>query len=336
MNTTFPIFTEALFSTNGGVTPMVRLGPVHSNGFAPGFAPDVPPEEFADLICGEGGENIDRAAEQIKAAPPGRSAVFVGGWMFVKKPGHSDQLFRAYCAATYEALRRHAEVFAEEGAWPDFIIADAEPSEEDGGGITRAARLCRQMLFEAVGQTPPLFNADRTGFIGWQLFDADGAQADEYTKPFDPFTVKRKFLLPTKHACVHAYLLPESGPLAGHVPLTKQVDQIIAQAHGAARLGLEWAVLADGYLRYHGNAYASAGDGGWTDAAFRAEYTRMARGLREIQGFRGVWVFPTAGIGHPPMSDPSMAGKYPEHIITADLPMQMRDEAAIVEAWRGA
>ena len=329
MNTTFPIFTESQFVTNGGLTPMPRMGPMHANGFAPGFSPDVPPDQFADLVCGPNGENIERVREQLNAAPPGFRGLFVGGWMFVQKNTHSDSLFREYARATYEAWKRHVDA----GVVPDFIISDGEPDEQDGG-LTETARLVRQFLYEKVGDAPVLL-ANRTAFISWQIYDGAGQQKDEYTRPDDPFSVKRKFLLPSGHDCVHGYLLPEGGPYGGHVDLDTQVDQIIAQARGSALAEHDWVVLVDGFTHYHGSVYAVEGDRGLTDAKYRNAYTRMARTLRGKAGFRGVWIFPTAGRGQPPITDPNIVYPGPNVPTPADLTLQTEDEAAIVRAWRG-
>lgn len=330
----FPIFTESQFVTNGGLTPMPRVGPMHANGFAPGFSPDVPPDEFADLVCGPNGDNITRVIDQMRAAPAGHRSLFVGGWMFVQKPGHSEELFRQYCLATYDAMRRHAEAFARVGVWPDFIISDGEPDEVDGG-LTESARLVRQFLFEKVGANPAMFRQNTTAFVSWQIYDGKGTQADEYTLPGNPFSVKRKFLLPSGHDCVHGYLLPEGGPHASGVDLDTQVNQIIAQADGADLADHDWVVLVDGFTHYHGRVYAVEGDRGQTDTKYRAAYTRMARTLRGKAGFRGVWVFPTAGRGQPPITDPNVAYPGPNVPTPADLGLQTADEAGIVEAWRG-
>lgn len=331
-----PIFSQHQFATVPGITPMPFVGPQHPNGFTVGFSPDVPPEQFADLVCGPNGENIGRVVRQLSAAPPGLRALYVGGWMFVQRHGHSDALFRQYCEATYLIWQRHAAAFEAADVWPDFNISDGEPDEQDGG-LTETARLVRQFLYEKVGTVPALFRPRQTVFISWQIYDGHGRQADEYTKPDNPFSVKRKFLLPSGHACVHGYLLPEGGPFGGHVDLDTQVDQIINQAVGAYMDDHDWVVLVGGFTQYHGSVYAVEGDGGETDAKYQAAYTRMARTLRDKPGFRGVWGFFTAGHGQPAITDPAITYPPPpaNQPIPANLNKQIEDEAAIVNAWCG-
>lgn len=323
----FPIYSQHLFSTNPGIQPMVWLGPINGNGFAQAFAQNVPPDRFADHVCGERDRNIKRAKRQLEAAPCGRRVVFDGGGLFARAKNadgsnkFDDATHAEYMRATDEILRRHKAA----GVIPDLIIGDVESDIDD-----TAARL-RAGLYDS-----GLFDPAVTRYVGWQMYDGKGPQKNEYTKPGDPATNIRKRLLPSRMSVVHAYLVHPMDPDWGRgVSVAEQVDQIIGQARGAYDMQLPWAPLVGGYLRFHGSRWAAEGDGGFTDDEYKAEYTRMARSLRDMPGFAGVWWFPTAGVGFPGLTDPSLpAGTYPEGVYAGDLDLQMREEGEMVRVWK--